>query len=354
MITALISKDIKLFFRNPFFAVITLLGLLFFIAVFYLLPGTVEDSVSTALALPNPTGQKMADFLGQVLESDVLPHEDALIDAVERGEYKAGLVLGDDVISAIQIGEKAQVTVYLTPGASPDLHQAVKDIYTVGLNSLCVLDASTAINIDEEIVVLGADYLGIMHPISMRDRMLPLFLLMVFSIELMGMANLISDEIEKNTVQALMVTPLSIGQFFLSKAMVGILMAFLQVFLMVAAAGKFMVAPLMITIILILASIMFTGLAFVIASLARDMLSVLAWSTLILLMLIVPGMGVVFPVMAADWVRAVPSFYVVDSLHRVLNFDAGWMDLSGNLIILTICGLLLLAGGVLLLRRRFR
>lgn len=354
MITTLVAKDVRLFFRNPFFAVITLLGLLVFIAAYYLLPGAAQDTLSTALVLPGPQGQELADYLSLVMESDVLPVEDALIESVTRGDYKAGLVLDDKTISNLQQQEKVTVAVYLAPGASPDLYQAVKDIYTVGLNSISFSGEALGINIDEEIVVLGADVLGIVRPIALRERILPLFLLLVFSIELMGMANLISDEMEKNTVQALLVSPLSIGQFFTAKALVGMLLAFTQVMLMVLATGTFMRSPILIVLILVLASMMLTGLAFLIASLARSMLSVLAWSTLILLLLVVPGMGVVFPVMAGDWIRAIPTFYVVDSLHRVLNFEAGWTDISGHLLMLALSGVLFLAAGSSLLRRRLR
>jgi len=322
--------------------------------VYYLLPGTAQDNLSTALALPGPAGSQMGAFLSQALESDLLPDEDALIDAVTRGDYKAGVVLSDEAIAAIEREAPIRVPVYLAPGASPDLRQAVNDIYTAGLNNLSFTSTARQINIDEQLVVLGPDMLGIQRPIALRDRMLPLLLLLVFSIELMGLANLISDEVEKGTVRALLVTPMSIGQFFISKTLMGVGMAFTQAIILVLAAGKLTVSPLVVAGTLLIGSFMLTGLAFVIASIARDLLSVLAWSTLFLLLLVLPGLGVVFPTMAAGWIRIIPSFYLVDSLHRAFNYSAGWADLVNNLLILSMSGLLLIALGSALLHRRFR
>ncbi len=44
MIAALIEKDLKLYFRNRFFTVITLLGIIAFIALYYLLPAQPDDT----------------------------------------------------------------------------------------------------------------------------------------------------------------------------------------------------------------------------------------------------------------------------------------------------------------------
>ena len=52
--------------------------------------------------------------------------------------------------------------------------------------------------------------------------------------------------------------------------------------------------------------------------------------------------------------RAIPSFYLVDTLHRVLNFDAGWSDMITNLVVLLVTGMAMLALGTTVLQRKLR
>jgi ABC-2 type transport system permease protein len=61
-----------------------------------------------------------------------------------------------------------------------------------------------------------------------------------------------------------------------------------------------------------------------------------------------------FPGMISDWVRLIPSYYLVDTLHRVLNFGAGWAESSTNLIVLAVSGLAVLGLGAFVLRRRLQ
>ena len=56
---------------------------------------------------------------------------------------------------------------------------------------------------------------------------------------------------------------------------------------------------------------------------------------------------------AAAWMEVVPSFFFVDALHKILNFEADWADVSRNLLMLVGMSVGLLAVGTAVLRRRF-
>ncbi len=85
---------------------------------------------------------------------------------------------------------------------------------------------------------------------------------------------------------------------------------------------------------LLLGSLFVTGLAFLIASVARDMMGVMAWGMLLLIVLAIPAFTILFPATASSWVEAIPTFYLVDTLHRAINFDATWAEVARNLVIL--------------------
>ena len=201
-------------------------------------------------------------------------------------------------------------------------------------------------------VVPGPDMAG--RQIPVRDRMRPLFAVFLVVFETFGMATLITEEIERRTIQALLVTPVSVKDLFAAKGITGITMAFGQAALFMTAVRGLAEGPAIIILALLLAALLVTGVGFLIASLAKDMMSVLAWGVLALVILIIPAMGVLFPGVITGWVEAIPSYYVVDTVDRASNYAAGWGDLWRNLVILLAYDAALLAAGMAALRRRFR
>lgn len=354
MIASLIRKDIKLFFRNEFFAVVTILGLAAIISVFFLMPAKPNDRLAVAVHISKDVDLQTRKFLAGALEAEMLPSETELVNAVTNGDYQAGLILTGDLIDQMIRGVEVSIPVYAAPGTTPELRQALTDIFSVGFNNLQVGSGLMKVNIENNVTVLGPDFLGIGEPLALRERMFPLLILMILSIELMGLANLISEEIERGTVNALLVTPLKTNQFFFSKALMGIGLAFTEVLVIIIVTGKILVSPDILLISLLAGSLMVTGIAFFIASLARNMMSVLSWSTLFLLILSLPGVSIIFPTLAADWIKTIPSFFLVDILNRTLNYGARWAEIGANLVVLSAFGIVALFCGSWLLKRRFK
>jgi ABC-2 type transport system permease protein len=59
-----------------------------------------------------------------------------------------------------------------------------------------------------------------------------------------------------------------------------------------------------------------------------------------------------FPGTISDWVKVIPSYYLVDTLHRIINFEAAWGDVSFNLLILLVTGIALLMLGTVALGKK--
>jgi len=53
LVTTLVVKDLTLFFRNRFFAFITVLALVFYVLVYYLLPGSVDELLEIGFYAPD-------------------------------------------------------------------------------------------------------------------------------------------------------------------------------------------------------------------------------------------------------------------------------------------------------------
>ena len=103
---------------------------------------------------------------------------------------------------------------------------------------------------------------------------------------------------------------------------------------------------------LLLGALLVIGSSFIIGALGKDMMSVLMWALPFLIILIIPSIGVMFPGSVTGWVKALPSYYLVDTVHRAANFGIGWGDLWLNLLILLGFDLALFWAGVVILGRK--
>jgi ABC-2 type transport system permease protein len=103
---------------------------------------------------------------------------------------------------------------------------------------------------------------------------------------------------------------------------------------------------------LLLGSLLVTGVGFLMASAGKDMMSVIGLGVPAILILAIPSFGVLFPGSISDWIKVIPSYHLVDTVRQVTSFGAGWSDVWGNLATLLGFDLVLVALGIVALRRR--
>lgn len=348
ILSTLILKDLKLYFKNRFFALITILGLVAYITIYFLMPNTVDETLEIGFYATDVPQifQELLEEEGLVLEQ--MQTEDLLKEAVLANDVPVGFVLSDDFTAKIAAGEKAQVKVYF----GSEMPEEFKDIYALFLEELSFAMTGNSLNINAIEETLGPDMAGAQIP--PRDRMLPLFAVFVLMMETMGLASLIVSEVEAGTLQALLITPMRMDGLFVGKGIFGVGLAFIQTVIIVAVTGGLQHEPALILLTLLLGSMLATGIGFLIASVGKDMMSVMSWGVLAILVLTIPSLIVMFPGATSSWIKALPSYYLVDTVHQVINFGAGWGDVGGNLLALLAFSLAFLGLGVLVLRRRFR
>lgn len=359
IIRALIAKDLSLFFRNRFFAIMTVFGIIMYLVIyFFVMPSSVEETLDIGLYVPPiipPTSTQIPDdddideFLGQEgIEITVVETEDKLREGVTEGQYLAGIALPEDIIDKFMAGQKPIISVYYASDTSEEIRDAVNAVITEQSYQL----TGQTLNVAVENEILGPDMLGMQIP--PRDRMRPLFAILLVTVEMLGLANLISEEIEKRTINALLVTPVSVKDIFISKGIIGITLAFSQAALFLAIVGGFNSQPLIVLVALMLGAVLATGIGFLTASLAKDFMSVLAWSIPTLIILVIPAFGVMFPGTVSEWIEVIPSYYLVDTVHQVTNFGGGWSDVWRSLLILLGFDMVIVSIGIIALGRKTR
>jgi ABC-2 type transport system permease protein len=348
VVWALVVKDLTLFFRNRFFAIISMLGLVAYVGIYFAMPRSVDEMLEIGLYAPSvpPLLEQLQGTAG--LKMTTLDSEAVLKDAVAGGQFQVGVVLPGEFVESLQAGRPVRVEAYFAADVPQELEGAV----TALMREFAYLLSGQRLPIQVSSQVLGRDMAGVQIP--PRDRMLPLYAVFIMLTETMGLASLISEEVQGRTIQALMVTPMTVPGLFLAKGITGVSLAFGQVVLFTAATGGLSRQPLLVLVALFLGAILVTGIGFALASLGKDLMSVVAWSIPMIMILNVPTFGVLFPGTVSDWAKVIPSYYLADTFHQAVNYGAGWGDLWQNLVILLGFDALFVGLGVIALRRRLR
>ncbi len=351
IVWAFMKKDTKAFLRDKFFVVITFVGLVFYIGIFQVIPDSVDEVVDLGITGDIGTlldGESLDDSGG--LGVTFFGTEEELVAAVDAGDtVMAGLAFPDGFVSSVRAGDPVTVKVITGQGLPTELRGAL----TSAVRELAFRVAGEDLPVTqlaEEEVVLGVDRAG--GQVSMQERMRPLFAFLVLMVEAIALGSLVAEEIQQRTVQAVLVTPARVREFLSSKVVFGTVLAFSEALIILVALRALAVEPLLILTATLLGAIMVTGFALVAGSLGKDFISVLFWSMLFMIPLIVPAGALMFPGQAADWIRAMPSYPLADIIFDVTSSGTGWSEASGSLLVLSGWCLAALGVGSWVLRRR--
>ena len=112
------------------------------------------------------------------------------------------------------------------------------------LRELSYQQTGQSLSIDLSYDILGPDLAGEQIPPRDRLRLMLVIALVVF--EMMGLASLIVEEVEHGTIHGLLVTPMSVRDFFAAKLIIGTILAFMQGLLFMAIVGGLNTQPLII------------------------------------------------------------------------------------------------------------
>lgn len=346
-VATLIFKDVRLYYLNRFFALITVLSFLLFLGVYFLLPRELEDSTQLGYV-----GPELPALIRESAGEDGVffaryDNADGMLAAIVAGEIAAGVEMPDDLLDRLQSGDKLAIDLY-TSGSLP---QEFRQVYALVVEELVFAWTGETLAFQVEDQILGPDMAG--QQIAARDRMLPMLSVLILMVETLGLASLITTELTWGTLRALLVTRVGIGTLFVSKGITGVTLAFLQAALLLAVTGGLATQPALLICFLLAGALLVTGIAFLLSAVSKDMLTVTGWGSLALILLSIPGLAVVLPGLTTGWIRILPSYYLVDPMHRVLNLGASWPEVGGQLLILVVYAAVIVAAGVLTLRRRF-
>ncbi len=401
LLAAMLKKDIRIYSRNAIYLFLTILSLVFFVAIFWIVPDSVDEELPFAITPPlsvifeaskaellaagfpiedaarlaelestfEEEGLQLIEFAGEdelkkaitgellvykTVEGSYIFLDPELDEKAPKGANKVSLGVGisfsPTFFSEVLLQRKPQVTVYTDAAVPEEIRGAMQGF----VRELAFMLAGKELPVElppDDTIILGRDRLG--EQISMRARMRPLIAFFIMMMETFALASLISNEVLQRTVTALLVTPLKVSHFLLSKTIFGTILALGQALIVLALVGAFTATNwLLLLLIVILGSLLFTAVAMLVGSAGKDFIGQLMFSLLFLIPLMIPAFAVLFPGSVASWVRVLPSYPIVKLLYDVTIHETMWADSMALLGIAALWALVIFAAGLFVLKRK--
>ncbi len=401
LLGAVLKKDIRIYSRNSIYLFLTIMSLVFFVVIFWIVPDSVDEELPFAVTPPlsvifaeskaailaagipvddaarlaefrstfEEEGLKLIEFAGEdelkrAIAGELLVYKTAegnyifldpdLDEKAPKGADKVSIGVGiafpPIFFSEVLMQRKPQVTVYADAAVPEETRGAIQGFVRELAFSLAGKELPVELP-PEDMIILGRDRLG--DQISMRDKMRPLIAFFILMMETFALASLISNEVLQRTVTALLVTPLRVSHFILAKTIFGTILALGQAVIVLALVGAFSAANwLLLLLIVFLGSLLFTAVAMLVGSAGKDFIGQLMYSLLFLIPLMIPAFAVLLPGSVASWVSFLPSYPIVRLLYDVTIQEKLWADSMVLLGIAALWVLAIFAAGLLVLKRK--
>ena len=268
----------------------------------------------------------------------------ALREAVQVGAVDLGLTLPANFDTAVQTGESVEIEAYIW-GESL-------------MQDRAILGTSIAVWIrtiagQEKPVEIVTTTLGD-GAVPWQERLLPFVVLITLMIGgIMVPATSLVEEKMKRTLTAVTTTPTSIGEVYLAKGLLGVIIGIVMGVVILAMNRAFGSQPLLLVGLLALGGVMASTFGILLGILLKDINSLFATIKGIGILLYAPAIVYLFPTLP-EWVaRIFPTYYIIGPIVDVTQQGATFGDVAPDLAIL-LAIILLLVGIVAFLSRRGR
>jgi len=296
---------------------------------------------------------------------------DALKESVQRGEIQGGIVIPSNFTQCILSGQQGTLII-VTDNSNPQVSAAMQGALTAVFQHMgTMLAQQNVMALNPAINATSA--LAIVHPYNIEvegvvsghssyfDFIAPGIMAMTVMMSVMtGLPAAISQEKEVGTLDGMMVAPINRLSIIVGKTLAQTARGLLQgVLILVLASVLFGVSIqgsiLLVFGLLLLGVFSFVGLGVVLTSFAKDQeTAMMVMMTLMFPMLFLSG--VFFPVQQMPWYmqsisKVLPLTYAADALRKVMVLGAGIPQITTELTVLIVFGVVMTAIAVPVFKR---
>ncbi len=274
-------------------------------------------------------GDSQVVTLALEVESLVVKEYDtavALQTAVENGAVDLGIILPPNFDATVRSGEEAELTAYVS-GES-----LLKNRTILGINLAALIRRMAG---QEAPVNIITRTLGDVEAIPWQDRVFPLILLMTIIVGgTMVPATSLVDEKQKRTLNALNITPTSLGEVFTAKTLLGILLSTLTALVVLLLNRAFGSQPALLIFVLILGATASGLLGVLLGAFVKDITTLFAVIKGIGILLYAPAFVYLFPSIP-QWIAQIfPTYYIMYPVVEIVQHGATLPDIAPQLLIL--------------------
>jgi len=263
--------------------------------------------------------------------------------AVESGAVDIGMVIPAGFDSSVMQGKETELTTYIW-GESLAKNRI---ILGAAITNLVRELAGQEAPVEIEAITMGDEV-----SIPWNDRLLPLLVLM--AVLLGGLflpATSVINEKEKKTLTALVVTPTTIGDIFVAKGLLGIILSLFMGIVILILNQAFGAEPVLLFLLLALGAIMAAELGLLCGALIKDITTLFAIWKGGGILLFGPAIIYMFP-QIPQWIgKLFPTYYLLQPIIAISQRSGGWSDIATNVFILAGLDLILVGVVVFILRR---
>jgi ABC-2 type transport system permease protein len=229
-------------------------------------------------------------------------NEAELKKATANGAVDMGIILPSDFDTSLSAGT-AKLKAYIW-GESLAKNRTM---IPVALANAARQITGATLPVDIETIALGDK-----SSLPWNDRLLPLTLLLaVFFGGMMIPASSLIYEKQKRTLEALNVSPATIGDIFIAKGVIGVVLAVIMALLTLTISGGFGNSPLALILVLALGAIMAAEVGLIAGAFIKDINTLFATWKFGGLLLMGPAIVYMFPEIPS-WVGYIfPTYYLV-------------------------------------------
>lgn len=282
-----------------------------------------------------------SEFAAQLLASDFMEvtafeSQDELLSAIETGAVAAGVTIPDGFDADLAAGNVTDLTIYMW-GQS-----LISDRTIIG--SAIAEDVLDASGRDTPIAV-NTELVGDREALSWQQRLLPLVVLMSVIIgAVMVPSTSLVEEKEARTLTALTTTPMTMGEVFFTKGMMGVLLSIFSGVMILSLNGGWGPNPLLLILVLILGGAFASAFGVLLGARTKDVQTLFAVIKGIGILLYAPGFIALFPDTIPQWIAYIfPTYYIMQPVIDISQFGAGFVDVLPHVAILIILTLALMA-----------
>jgi ABC-2 type transport system permease protein len=353
----IIKKDLNEFSKDRLWISLSAIGLIFYVGIFWLLPSTVNESITVGIyqsgldkVLPKELLEAEEEGLDVVLFESSERLKAAVAGEIEtQKEIQIGIDFPDDFLFKTLLRQKTIVRVYVTAGVPKEIKRAMSSMvreiaYLISRDDLPITEP------DEQTVVLGEDRIG--NQVPFRDKMRPMLVFFILMVETFALASLIAGEVQAKTVTAVLVTPARVGDVLAAKTILGTLLAFVQAVILLLALNALGNNVLLLLCIVLLASMMVAGIGMITGSAGKDFMGTLLYGMIFMMLLVVLALTVLFPGLASPWIKILPSYGIVEGLLGTTIYGEGWKEFFPLLALIAGWEIIIVGSGLLVLKKK--